>query len=90
MLPLPGCQKGMQNTFLEFPFEYAEVRGLGRLFYSVVTIELRTVDGWRNFNFLVDTGADVTTVPLHLLPVLGLKKSQLITNVALGVWEEWP
>jgi len=85
MLLFPGCQRVMQNTSLEFPFEYADIGGLGRLFYPVITAELQTIRGWRKFEFLVDTGADITTVPSHLLPILGLKKSRLITNRTMGV-----
>src|SRR3990167_10256932 len=85
MLLFPGCQRVMQNTSLEFPFEYADIGGLGRLFYPVITAELQTIRGWRKFEFLVDTGADITTVPSHLLPVLGLKKSRLHANNTSGV-----
>lgn len=75
----------MPSMFLEFPFEYAEIEGLGRLFYPIVKAQLKTVVGWREFEFLVDTGADVTTVPSHILPVLGIKKNQLSMNTTLGV-----
>ena len=71
--------------FLEFPFEYAEIEGLGRLFYPIVKVQLKTIIGWREFGFLVDTGADVTTIPSHVLPVLGIKKNQLSTSTTLGV-----
>lgn len=70
---------------LEFPFKYATIDGLGTLFYPVVRLEIKTVVGWREFEFLVDTGADVTTFPTHLLPVLGLKKSDLAKSTSLGV-----
>lgn len=70
---------------LEFPFEYVEIEGLGKLFYPIIQLEIKTISGWADFAFLVDTGADITTVPSHLLPVLGLKKSQLTTSSTLGV-----
>ena len=71
--------------FLEFPFEYADIEGLGRLFYPIVKVQLKTIVGWREFGFLVDTGADVTTIPSHLLPVLGLNKTLLNRDTTLGV-----
>lgn len=71
--------------FFEFPFEYAEIEGLGTLFYPIIKAQLKTIDGWREFEFLVDTGADITTVPSHLLSVLGFKKNQLLANRTLGV-----
>ena len=70
---------------LEFPFEYATIAGVGRLFYPIVYIELKTAFGWQEFAFLVDTGADITTVPAHILPVLGLHKSKLKMSYTLGV-----
>ena len=69
----------------EFPFEYADIEGMGRLFYPIVRVELRTTEGWRPFEFLVDTGADVTTVPTHLLPLLGLERRKLRSSETLGV-----
>lgn len=71
--------------FFEFPFEYAEIEGLGTLFYPIIKAQLKTIDGWREFEFLVDTGADITTVPSHLLPVLGYNKNQLHANKTFGV-----
>ncbi|MBI4225730.1 retroviral-like aspartic protease family protein [Candidatus Roizmanbacteria bacterium] len=71
--------------YLEFPFEYAEIEGLGRLFYPIARLAVKTIAGWYDFDFLVDTGADVTTVPSHFLPVLGLKKSNLSTSYTTGV-----
>lgn len=70
---------------LEFPFKYASIKGLGRLFYPMVRLQLKTIAGWREFEFLVDTGADVTTIPSHLLPVLGINHSQLPKSETLGV-----
>jgi len=69
----------------EFPFEYGEIDGLGSLFYPIILLELKTTGGWRKFSFLVDTGADITTVPSHSLPVLGFDKSELETSSTLGV-----
>ena len=71
--------------FLEFPFEYANIPGLGRLFYPMVSLELKTTRGWEGFSFLVDTGADTTAIPTHLLPVLGIDKSKLKQSKTLGV-----
>lgn len=70
---------------LEFPFEYADVEGLGRLFYPIVILKVKTIFGWKKFKFLVDTGADITTIPVHIFPILGLEKSRLKTSYALGV-----
>lgn len=80
-----GFLKAAQDMFLEFPFEYANIPGLGKLFYPVVNLELKTVSSWQEFQFLVDTGADITTVPLHLLPILGVNKNELSKTKIFGV-----
>jgi len=71
--------------YFEFPFDYGNLPGIGEIFYPVVTVELKTVVGWKKLEFLVDTGADVTTLPSTFLPVLGLKKSQLKSSRTSGV-----
>lgn len=71
--------------FFEFPFEYADINGLGRLFYPIVRLKIKTIYGWRSFEFLVDTGADTTTVPTSIFPILGLDKSKLHSNTSMGV-----
>ena len=69
----------------EFPFEYADVEGLGTLFYPMVRMDLQTISGWKPFEFLVDTGADMTTVPLSLLSVLGVMTNNLTQTKTFGV-----
>lgn len=70
---------------LKFPFEYAEIENLGTLFYPIVRIGLKTIYGLKDFEFLVDTGADVTTVPAHILPILGIEKENLDVSETIGV-----
>ncbi|MBI3576929.1 retroviral-like aspartic protease [Candidatus Gottesmanbacteria bacterium] len=69
----------------EFPFEYADVEELGRLFYPMVRVELRTISGWKPFEFLIDTGADMTTVPVSLLSLLGITIQETKPTKTLGV-----
>ncbi len=69
----------------DFPFEYAAIPGLGVLFYPIVRIEVHTILGWRLFEFLVDTGADVTTVNSDFLSIVGLEPSKLQKSQAHGV-----
>lgn len=70
---------------LVFPFVYADVESLGKLFYPFVRISLKTIYGWREFDFLVDTGADVTTLPKAMLPVLGINEINLKKQKTQGV-----
>lgn len=71
--------------YLKYPFEYAEIEGLGKLFYPIVSVGLKTIYGYRKFDFLVDTGADVTTLPSSTLPYLGIDKNKLKISNTLGV-----
>jgi len=72
-------------TSLEFPFFYAEVENLGRLFYPIVQIQLKTYLGWQKFDFLVDTGADLTTIPYSFVKQLGINTSKLSKSKTQGV-----
>ena len=75
----------MPAMFLKFPFEYANIESLGKLFYPIVRLDLKTIYGYREFDFLIDTGADVTTLPSHILSVLGINKRDLKLSLTLGV-----
>lgn len=35
----PGSPKRTLNMFLEYPFEYAEIKGLGKLFYPIIQLQ---------------------------------------------------
>lgn len=74
---------------LQFPFVYAEVESLGTLFYPFVTLAVKTIYGWQEFDFLVDTGADVTTLPKTILPVLGIDGKSLEKQKTQGVGGIW-
>lgn len=69
----------------EFPFEYVEVEGLGLLFYPIIQLEVKTVFSWKKLDFLVDTGADLTTLPSTVLPLLGLDLKKLPKSSTFGV-----
>ncbi len=73
------------STSLEFPFYYAQVELLGKLFYPVVQIKLKTRFGWQNFDFLVDTGADVTTIPYPIARTFGIDIKSLPQSKTQGV-----
>lgn len=75
--------------YLVFAFEYAEVESLGKLFYPFVRVSLKTIYDWQEFDFLVDTGADVTTLPKTILPVLGINEKSLKKQKTQGVGGIW-
>ena len=74
---------------LIFPFVYAEVESLGKLFYPFVRVSLKTIYKWQEFEFLVDTGADVTTLPKTMLTVLGINERSLKRQKTQGVGGVW-
>lgn len=71
--------------FLEFPFEFVNVEGLGKLFYPLVRVEVDTIFGWKKFDFLVDTGADITTFSSAIVPFLGVDLNKLPKSTVTGV-----
>ena len=74
---------------LIFPFVYAEVESLGQLFYPFVRVSIKTIYDWQDFDFLVDTGADVTTLPKTILPVIGINEKSLKRQETQGVGGIW-
>lgn len=70
---------------LEFPFEYERISPTETLFYPMVTLQIKTVQGWLNMKFLVDTGADFTTLPDNVLPIVGVDRSKLPKSHTVGV-----
>lgn len=74
---------------LEFPFVYANVESLGKLFYPIIRASVKTAYGWQEFDFLVDTGADVTTLPFSILPILDLGNKPLKKQRTQGVGGIW-
>ncbi|MBI2611718.1 retroviral-like aspartic protease family protein [Candidatus Gottesmanbacteria bacterium] len=74
-----------KNTLLEYPFEFIKVDKLGILFYPVVSIELLTIYGFKKFDFLVDTGADVTTIPSSVASLLHVNLNKLPKSITVGI-----
>lgn len=78
-----------RDMSLVFPFEYAEVETLGKLFYPFVRVSIETIYEWQEFDFLVDTGADITTLPKTMLSVLGINERSLKRQKTQGVGGIW-
>lgn len=51
----------------------------------MVTIQIRTVAGWLKMKFLLDTGADFTTLPDTVLPIVGVNRHILPKIHTIGV-----
>lgn len=77
------------DTSLEFPFAYTRVKSLGLLFYPIIQVSLKTVFDWKEFDFLVDTGADLTTLPVGAASFLGVDLKKLKRSKTQGVGGIW-
>jgi hypothetical protein len=69
---------------IEFPYRYKE-SPFGRLPDPLATIFVCTWYGWRPFDFLVDSGADVTMVPKSLAEWVGVDLKKLPRLRSYGV-----
>lgn len=47
----------------------------------IATLTVKTIFGQQNFDFLVDSGADTTTLPLLWAPLFGFKK-----DISMKTW----
>ncbi len=70
---------------LLFPFQYSAIPYIGHIFTPIIPIKLKTVNGIAKFNFLVDTGADLTTLPHFMASRLGIDLSKEKQSVAEGL-----
>lgn len=71
---------------IEFPFRYVNIESVGQVFYPYIKAKLATTQGWKEFTFIVDTGADLTTLPRYMVPILNinLDKSKKSTSIGIG------
>lgn len=75
----------MRNSF-EFNYRYFNIPQLGKIFSPLITLSLKTVDkGLVDFEFIVDTGADLTTLPFYMADRLGLKLEKAQRSQSLGI-----
>lgn len=83
----------MENSF-DFKYRYVDIPVLGQIFFPLITLGLKTIDkGIVDFEFIVDTGADMTTLPFFMGERLGLQlkdaqksQSQGIGGFLLDTW----
>src|SRR3989344_1246487 len=69
-----------------FNWEYEEIPGYGRIFRPYVPVQLKTKEAsWKSFDFIVDTGADVTMLPYYMLTLLDIDKNKLEEYEFVGI-----
>lgn len=75
----------MKNNF-SFSYRYFEIPPFGKIFYPYIAIGLKTVDkGFVDFEFIVDTGADLTTLPFFMAERLGLDLKKADKSKSCGI-----
>ena len=57
---------------IKFPYRYKFV-DFGKIVDPLVDLEVETSRGWQEVRFLIDSGADATTLPLSLAGEWGIK-----------------
>lgn len=70
-----------------FPYQYGIVDNR-QIPYPIVTIQLETIRGKRNYSFIMDTGADTLTLPQYMIKLLGLDRSKLSESKSQGIGKE--
>ena len=68
-----------------FPFKYIVLPGLGKVFSPQVRIGLYTINGVVDYDFLVDTGSDLTTLPYYMATILDIDLKKCKTSTAEGL-----
>ena len=57
----------------------------GPLLTPMIELPMSTIYGWRNARFVIDTGADFTTVPESLAEMTGLDLSKCPRESVMGI-----
>lgn len=69
---------------IKFPFRYKKIN-FGKIPDPTVELLVETNSGWQKFDFLVDSGADATSLPLELAQFIGAKIEKRKKTVMGGV-----
>lgn len=73
------------KKIIEFPFRYVTIESVGQVFYPYIKVRLKTIQGWKEFRFIVDTGADFTTLPRYMIPILNIDITKCKKSTSQGI-----
>lgn len=68
----------------KFPYQYGFYDNR-KIPYPIVTIQLYTTRGVRNFSCIMDTGADTLTLPKYIMKLLGIDDKSLRESYSQGI-----
>lgn len=72
---------------LTFPYQYGFIDNR-KIPYPIIPITLNTIRGKRPYAFIMDTGADDSTLPYIMIQLLGIKERTLKKSAAQGIGKE--
>ncbi|MBI4136709.1 retroviral-like aspartic protease family protein [Candidatus Roizmanbacteria bacterium] len=78
----------MRSTSFEFPYRFRPSGNNSRLAYPEIEVLLQTFRGKSTFNFIFDSGADITTLPFYMMKLLNIKKENTELSRSYGVGVE--
>ncbi len=70
-----------------FPYLYKKIN-FGRIFNPLILLPVKSIWGWQNLWFLVDSGADTVMIPVSLAKKLGLKHNPSVKNHLYGIGKQ--
>lgn len=70
---------------LVFPFQYKYLPEIGRVFAPNIKVGLKTIDGVIEYDFLVDTGSDLTTLPFFMAKKLQVNLAKAGASNTQGI-----
>lgn len=72
------------SSKIKFPFQYKEI-DFGRIVDPVIPLPVLTPNGWEKFDFLLDSGADTTTLPFYFTKLIKAELSPDKKTIVDGV-----
>lgn len=69
-----------------FPYQYGFIDNR-KIPYPIVPVILETIRGKRTYSFIMDTGADTTTLPKYMMTLLNVDPSKLKESLSQGIGE---
>jgi len=72
------------STKIKFPLLFKKIN-FGKIADPVVDLPIKTTSGWHRLEFLVDSGADATSLPLEIVEFIGAKIDKRKKTIMGGV-----
>lgn len=77
----------MAKSVPTFPYRYKQIN-FGKIFNPLALIPVKASWGWQRLWFLIDSGADVTMIPVSLANELGIKYNPNAKDKLYGIGQQ--